>query len=221
VTVPGWTTEQLSARLARDIPDGAYVNLGIGMPTLVTAHIPPEREVMHHSENGIVGMGPPPPAGQEDPDLMDAGKNPCTLALGASICDHTVSFTIIRGGRLDIAVLGGMQVSARGDLANWRVAGQKLGSVGGAMDLAVGAKQVWVIMTHTDKSGRPKVVDECTYPLTAARCVDRVYTNLAVLEVDEEGLRAIDLAPGVDAATLDAHTGPPVRYGPDLAAAAG
>lgn len=217
----GWTTEQLAARLARDIPDGAYVNLGIGMPTLVTAHIPPEREVMHHSENGIVGMGPPPAAGQEDPDLMDAGKNPCTLALGASICDHTVSFTIIRGGRLDIAVLGGMQVSARGDLANWRVAGQKLGSVGGAMDLSVGAKQVWVIMTHTDKSGRPKVVRECTYPLTGARCVDRVYTNLAVLEVDEEGLRAIDLAPGVDASTLEAHTEPPVRYSAHLAAAEG
>ena len=219
MTAPGWTTVQLAARLARDIPDGAYVNLGIGMPTLVTAHIPPEREVMHHSENGIVGMGPPPPAGQEDPDLMDAGKNPCTLAPGASICDHTVSFTIIRGGRLDIAVLGGMQVSARGDLANWRVAGQRLGSVGGAMDLAAGARQVWVIMTHTDKSGRSKLVEECTYPLTAARCVDRVYTNLAVLEVDEQGLRAVDLAPGVDAAMLEASTDPPVRYSPHPAAA--
>jgi 3-oxoadipate CoA-transferase, beta subunit len=211
VTPQGWTTDQMAARLARDIPDGAYVNLGIGMPTLVTAHIPPEREVMHHSENGIVGMGPPPPQGQEDPDLIDAGKNPCTLALGASICDHTVSFTIIRGGRLDVAVLGGMQVSARGDLANWRVAGQKLGSVGGAMDLAAGARQVWVLMTHVDKSGRSKVVEECTYPLTAARCVDRVYTNFAVLQVDEDGLTAIDLAPGVDLATLRACTGAPVR----------
>jgi 3-oxoacid CoA-transferase B subunit len=208
----GWTTAELAARLASDIPDGAYVNLGIGLPTSVTAHIPPDREVMHHSENGIVGMGPPPPAGQEDPDLMDAGKNPCTLALGASICDHTVSFTIIRGGRLDIAVLGGMQVSARGDLANWRVAGQKLGSVGGAMDLAAGARQVWVMMTHTDKSGRPKVVNECTYPLTAARCVDRIYTTLAVLEVTEDGLVAIDLAPGVDAAALQGSTEPPVRF---------
>jgi 3-oxoadipate CoA-transferase, beta subunit len=211
MTAPGWTTDQMAARLARDIPDGAYVNLGIGMPTLVTAHIPAGREVMHHSENGIVGMGPPPPQGQEDPDLIDAGKNPCTLALGASICDHTVSFTIIRGGRLDVAVLGGMQVSARGDLANWRVAGQKLGSVGGAMDLAAGARQVWVLMTHVDKSGRPKVVEECTYPLTAARCVDRVYTNFAVLQVDQDGLAAIDLAPGVDLATLRACTGAPVR----------
>jgi 3-oxoacid CoA-transferase B subunit len=183
------------------------------MPTMVTAHIPPDREVMHHSENGIVGMGPPPPAGQEDPDLIDAGKNPCTLAAGASICDHVVSFTIIRGGRLDVAVLGGMQVSARGDLANWRVAGQALGSVGGAMDLAAGARQVWVLMTHTDKSGRPKVVTECTYPLTAARCVNRVYTNLAVLQIEADGLVAIDLAPGVDLETLRASTGAPVRLG--------
>jgi 3-oxoacid CoA-transferase B subunit len=219
MTVQGWTTDEMAARLARDIPDGAYVNLGIGMPTMVTAHIPPEREVMHHSENGIVGMGPRPPAGQEDPDLVDAGKNPCTLALGASICDHTVSFTIIRGGRLDVAVLGGMQVSARGDLANWRVAGQPLGSVGGAMDLAVGARQVWVLMTHTDKTGSPKVVAECTYPLTAARCVDRVYTNLAVLQVERDGLVAIDLAPGVDLATLRECTGAPVSASPELAAA--
>jgi 3-oxoacid CoA-transferase B subunit len=210
MTAPGWNTAQMAARLARDIPDGAYVNLGIGMPTLVTAHIPPGREVVHHSENGIVGMGPPPPAGQEDPDLIDAGKNPCTLVPGASICDHTVSFTIIRGGRLDIAVLGGMQVSARGDLANWRVAGQALGSVGGAMDLAVGARQVWVLMTHTDKSGRPKVVTDCTYPLTAARCVNRIYTNLAVLGIGGSGLVAIDLAPGVDLATLQACTEAPV-----------
>ena len=219
MTAPGWTADQMAARLARDIPDGAYVNLGIGMPTMVTAHIPPEREVMHHSENGIVGMGPPPQPGEEDADLIDAGKNPCTLALGASICDHTVSFTIIRGGRLDVAVLGGMQVSARGDLANWRVAGQALGSVGGAMDLAVGARQVWVLMTHTDKSGRPKVVAECTYPLTAARCVDRVYTNLAVLQVEEEGLVAIDLAPGVDLAALRARTEAPVSAAPGIVAA--
>jgi 3-oxoacid CoA-transferase B subunit len=218
MSAQGWTPQQLAARLARDIPDGAYVNLGIGMPTLVTTHIPPDREVMHHSENGIVGMGPPPPPGEEDPDLMDAGKNPCTLALGASICDHTVSFTIIRGGRLDVAVLGGMQVSARGDLANWRVAGQALGSVGGAMDLAAGARQVWVMMTHTDKSGRPKLVNECTYPLTAARCVTRVYTTLAVIDVEPDGLRVVDLAPDVDAAALEAATEPPLRYSERLAA---
>ena len=208
MTPAGWTVDQLAARLARDIPDGAYVNLGIGMPTLVTAYIPPDREVMHHSENGIVGMGPRPPAGEEDPDLTDAGKTPCTLVAGASICEHTVSFAIMRGGHLDLAVLGGMQVSAAGDLANWRVAGQALGSVGGAMDLAVGARQLWVMMQHTDRSGRPKIVERCSYPLTGQACVDRIYTNLAVIEVTPDGLRVIDLAPGVDEATVQAATEP-------------
>jgi 3-oxoacid CoA-transferase B subunit len=174
---------------------------------------------MHHSENGIVGMGPRPPAGQEDPDLIDAGKNPCTLVPGASIFDHTVSFAIIRGGHLDLALLGGMQVSARGDLANWRVAGQALGSVGGAMDLAVGARQVWVMMQHTDKSGRPKIVERCSFPLTGPGCVNRIYTNLAVIEVEADGLRVIDLAPGVDPAVLEAATEPPLRYAPSLASA--
>jgi 3-oxoacid CoA-transferase B subunit len=211
-TRQGWSNDELAARVAADIPDGAYVNLGIGLPTLVTAHIPPGREIMHHSENGIVGMGPRPPAGEEDPDLVDAGKTPCTLVPGASICDHTVSFAIIRGGHLDLAVLGGMQVSAGGDLANWRVAGQALGSVGGAMDLAVGARQVWVMMQHTDKSGRPKIVDRCSYPLTGPACVDRIYTNLAVIDVEPDGLRVVDLAPGVDAAALEAVTEPRLRY---------
>jgi 3-oxoacid CoA-transferase B subunit len=212
VSRQGWSVDELAARVASDIPDGAYVNLGIGMPTLVSGHIPAGREVMHHSENGIVGMGPRPPAGREDPDLIDAGKTPCTLVTGASICDHTVSFAIIRGGHLDLAVLGGMQVSGRGDLANWRVAGQALGSVGGAMDLAVGARQVWVMMQHTDRSGRPKIVHECSYPLTGPACVDRIYTNLAVIDVEPGGLRVIDLAPGVDAAALKAATGPPLTF---------
>ena len=211
MTGPGWSVEELAARLAGDIPDGAYVNLGIGMPTLVTAHIPPDREVMHHSENGIVGMSPPPPAGAEDPDLIDAGKNACTLVTGASICDHTVSFAIIRGGHLDVAVLGGMQVSATGDLANWRVAGQALGSVGGAMDLAVGARQVWVMMQHTNRGGRPKIVHRCSFPLTGTACVNRIYTNLGVIAVEPDGLRVIDLAPGVDAAALQAATEPSLR----------
>jgi 3-oxoadipate CoA-transferase beta subunit len=218
-TREGWTVDELAARVAIDIPDGAYVNLGIGMPTLVTGHIPAGREVMHHSENGIVGMGPRPAAGQEDPDLVDAGKTPCTLVPGASICDHTVSFAIIRGGHLDLAVLGGMQVSVRGDLANWRVAGQALGSVGGAMDLSVGARQVWVMMQHTDKSGQPKIVERCSYPLTGPACVDRIYTNLAVIDVEPDGLLVIDLAPGVDAATLEAATAAPLRYAASLEAA--
>jgi 3-oxoadipate CoA-transferase, beta subunit len=213
VTQAGWDVDQLAARVGRDIPDGAYVNLGIGMPTRVSAHLPAGREVVYHSENGIVGMGPRPPAGQEDPDLIDAGKTPCTLVTGAAICDHTVSFAIIRGGHLDLAVLGGMQVSAAGDLANWRVAEQALGSVGGAMDLAVGARQVWVMMQHTDRSGRPKIVNRCSYPLTGSACVDRIYTNLAVIEVEQDGLRVIDVAPGVDAAALDAATEPPLRHG--------
>jgi len=212
MTPPGWSADELAARVAADIPEGWYVNLGIGMPTLVSGHIPPGREVMHHSENGIVGMGPRPPAGEEDPDLIDAGKTPCTLVTGASICDHTVSFAIIRGGRLDLALLGGMQVSARGDLANWRVAGQALGSIGGAMDLAVGARRVWVMMQHTDRSGRPKVVETCTYPLTGRACVDRVYTNLAVIDVTPDGLRVVDLAPGVDVAALQAATAAPLGF---------
>ena len=194
----GWTPDQMAARLAADIPDGSYVNLGIGLPTLVSRHLPPDREVMHHSENGIVGMGPPPAPGEEDPDLVDAGKAPCTLVPGAAICDHVVSFTIIRGGRRDLAVLGGLQVSAAGDLANWKVGGQRLGSVGGAMDLAAGAAQVWVLMQHTDRSGRSKLVERCTYPLTAARCVTRVYTNLGVVEVGPGGFRVVEAAPGVE-----------------------
>lgn len=210
----GWTVAQMAARLARDIPEGAYVNLGIGMPTAVAAHIPPGREVMQHSENGIVGMGPPPIPGQEDPDLIDAGKNPCTLVPGAAICDHVVSFTIIRGGRLDIAVMGALQVSAAGDLANWRVAGSDLGSVGGAMDLAAGAREVWVLMQHVDRTGSPKVVERCTYPLTGRRCVTRVYTDLAVLHLGEAGVRLVDTPPGVTAAQVQAVTQPRLAVGP-------
>lgn len=204
----GWTPDEIAGRLARDIPEGAYVNLGIGMPTRVAAHIPGGREVMQHSENGIVGMGPPPASGEEDPDLIDAGKASCTLVPGASICDHVVSFTMIRGGRIDIAVLGGLQVAANGDLANWKVGNQRLGSVGGAMDLAAGARQVWVMMQHTDREGRPKVVDRCTFALTAARCVNRVYSNLAVLELAGGRVTVLDLAPGVDLDGLQAVTEP-------------
>jgi 3-oxoadipate CoA-transferase, beta subunit len=207
----GWSRDELAARLALDIPDGAYVNLGIGMPTLVAAHIPPGREVMQHSENGIVGMGAPARPGEEDRDLIDAGKTPTTLLPGASICDHVVSFTIIRGGRLDIAVLGGLQVSAAGDLANWKVAGQSLGSVGGAMDLAAGAGEVWVMMQHTDSAGRSKLVERCSYPLTAAGCVSRVYTDLAVLHVRPDGFWLADVAPGVSEEEVLAATAAPVR----------
>ena len=201
-----WTVDQMAARLAADIPPGSYVNFGIGLPTLVGRHLPPEREVIQHSENGILGMGGPPPAGAEDPDLMDAGKNPVTLVPGAAIVDHTVSFAIIRGRHLDLAVIGGMQVSEQGDLANWRVPAQRMGSVGGAMDLAVGARGVWVLMQHQDRDGASKVVRQCTFPLTGRRCVSRVYTNLAVLAVEPGGLRVLERAPGVTAEALAAAT---------------
>ena len=207
-----WSAEQMAERLAGDIPPGSYVNLGIGMPTLVSRYVPPEREVIRHSENGILGMGGPPEAGQEDPDLMDAGKNAVTLVPGAAIVDHTVSFAIIRGRHLDIAVIGGMQVSEEGDLANWRVPSQPMGSVGGAMDLAVGARQVWVLMQHQDREGASKVVRRCTFPLTGRRCVTRVYTNLGVLAVEPEGLRVLDRAPGVSPQALQAATEATLRF---------
>jgi 3-oxoadipate CoA-transferase beta subunit len=208
----GWTQDEIAAQLAMDIPAGAYVNLGIGMPTLVGTHVPPERDVIRHSENGILGMGAPAELGDEDLDLIDASKNACTLVPGASICDHPMSFAMIRGGHIDIAVMGALQVSEYGDLANWRVEGQLMGSVGGAMDLAVGAKQVWVLMQHQDRDGRSKIVRACTFPLTCSRCVTRIYTTLAVLAVQPGGLLVLKSAPGVDDAALRAATDAPIRF---------
>lgn len=215
----GWTAEEIAARVAADLPDGALVNLGIGMPTLVASCLPPDREILIHSENGIVGMGPRPRPGEEDPDLVDAGKAPVTLVVGAAIVHHADSFAIIRGGRLDVTVLGAMQVSERGDLANWRVADSSLGSVGGAMDLAVGARQVFAMMQHVDKNGRPKILRACTYPLTAPACVTRIYTDLAVIDVTPSGLEVRDLAPGLTLADVQTMTEPPLRSSVALAAA--
>lgn len=191
------TREGIAYRIARDLRDGSFVNLGVGIPTLVARFVPPDRTILIHSENGILGAGPKAAPGEEDPDLVNANGDYVTLMPGASLFDHALSFTMIRGGHLTHAVLGALQVSRRGDLANWRIPGPRVPGVGGAMDIAVGAQQVWVATTHTTDQGEPKIVEECTYPLTAARCVRRIYTDLAVLRVEGEHLVLEELAPGV------------------------
>jgi 3-oxoadipate CoA-transferase beta subunit len=202
-----WTRDQMAARIARDIPDGSYVNLGIGLPTLVANHLAPDKEVFLHSENGILGMGPAPAAGEEDPDLLNAGKQPVTLLAGGAFFHHADSFAMIRGGHVDICVLGAFQVSVTGDLANWHTGEpDTIPAVGGAMDLAVGAKRVFVMMEHLTKKGDPKIVRQCTYPLTAARCVSRIYTDLAVLDVASGGLAVVDMVDGLSLAELRRFT---------------
>ena len=204
--------EAMARRLARDIPEGSYVNLGIGMPVLVAAHLPPGREIVLHSENGILGMGPPPTEGEADLDLINAGKQPVTLLAGGSYFHHADSFAMMRGGHLDICVMGGMQVAANGDLANWSLGRPgEPPAVGGAMDLAVGARSVYIMMEHTTKSGEPKIVERCTYPLTGAGVVDRIYTDLAVIDVTPEGLRVRDMIDGMTLKTLQERTGAPLR----------
>jgi len=206
-----WNRDQMAQRVARDIPDGAVVNLGIGLPTLVANHLPPGREIMMHSENGVIGMGPAPPPGEEDYDLINAGKQPVTLLPGGCFFHHADSFAMMRGGHLDVCVLGAFQVSGRGDLANWHtgVPGA-IPAVGGAMDLAIGAKQTWVMMEHTTKSGEPKIVAECSYPLTGMACVSRVYTDLAVLAITPDGVRVVERVEGLDLDALQAATGVPL-----------
>lgn len=204
--------DALARRVAQDIPDGAYVNLGIGQPTRVASHIPAGREVILHSENGILGMGPPPAAGEEDYDLVNAGKQPVTLLPGGAYFHHADSFAMMRGGHLDICVLGAFQVSATGDLANWSTgAPGAIPAVGGAMDLAVGARQTWVMMDLLDKEGNSKVLARCTFPLTAIGCVDRIYTDLATLDCTPDGLVLVDMVPGLDKATLERLTRLPIR----------
>lgn len=188
------TPEQMAERLAQDIPDASTVNLGIGLPVMVANFVPAVREVIYHSENGILGVGPTPAPGAEDPDLINAAKQPVTLIQGGCYFDTADSFAMMRGGHLDIAVLGGFQVSATGDLANWATDDERYPpAVGGAMDLAVGARQVYVLMRHTTKDGAPKILDACSYPLTGARVVGRVYTDLAILEITADGPRVIEL----------------------------
>jgi 3-oxoadipate CoA-transferase beta subunit len=209
------TRDQIAARVARDIPEGAYVNLGIGLPTMVTKHLPPEREIFLHSENGLLGMGPAPAPGEEDEDLINAGKQPVTLLAGGSYFHHADSFAMMRGGHLDICVLGAFQVSSKGDLANWHTgAPDAIPAVGGAMDLAIGAKRVFVMMEHQAKDGSSKIVPECTYPLTGIACVSRIYTDLAVLDVAPEGLVVRAIVEGMSFDELQRITGVPLTWQP-------
>ena len=203
--------EQLAQRVAQDIHDGAYVNLGIGMPTLVANHLPAGIEVIVHSENGILGMGPAPAAGHEDYDLINAGKQPVTMLAGGAYFHHADSFSMMRGGHLDICVLGAFQVSATGDLANWHT-GEKdaIPAVGGAMDLAIGAKQTWVMMDLLTKKGESKVVGKCSYPITGIACVKRIYSELATLECTPQGLKLIDMVEGLTHAELEKMLGLPI-----------
>jgi len=206
------TRDQMAARVARDIPDGAVVNLGIGLPTLVGNHLPADREILLHSENGLLGMGPAPAPGEEDGDLINAGKQPVTIKPGASYFHHADSFAMMRGGHLDYCVLGAFQVSATGDLANWHTgAPGAIPAVGGAMDLAIGAKQVFVMMEHLTKQGESKIVPECTYPLTGIGCVTRIYTDLATIDVTADGLVARDLVEGLSFDELQRLTGVPLK----------
>ncbi|WP_157268974.1 3-oxoacid CoA-transferase subunit B [Azohydromonas aeria] len=206
-TVARWTREQMAQRVARDIPDGAVVNLGIGLPTAVANHLAADQEVVLHSENGVIGMGSAPAAGEEDFDLINAGKQPVTLLPGGCFFHHADSFAMMRGGHLDICVLGAFQVSARGDLANWHTgAPDAIPAVGGAMDLAIGAKKTFVMMEYLTRDGQAKLVPECSYPVTGLGCVTRLYTDLAVIELAHGQARVIDLAPGLGLHELQALT---------------
>jgi 3-oxoacid CoA-transferase B subunit len=206
----------IAMRVAAEIPEGAYVNLGIGMPTLVADYVPLDRGVVIHAENGILGTGPFPEPGQEPPDLVNAGGQPTTLIPGAVLFDSAQSFAIVRGGYLDVAVLGGLQVSEKGDLANWRRLDRKVGSIGGAADIAAGAKQLFIAMEHTTRDGQMKIVRECTYPLTGAGVVNMIFTDLAVIRVEPEGLLLLEVAPGWTADEVQAQTEATLRISPDL-----
>ena len=204
------TRDQMAACVARDIPEGAYVNLGIGLPTLVANHLPQDREIFLHSENGILGMGPAPAQGEEDWDLVNAGKQPVTLLAGGAYFHHADSFAMMRGGHLDICVLGAFQVAVNGDLANWHTGGDAIPAVGGAMDLAVGAKKTYVMMELLTKAGESKIVKECSYPLTGVACVSRVYTDLATIDITPQGCKVVDMVDGLTKDELARLAGVPM-----------
>ena len=207
MTTIGWSREEMAQRAALDIPNGAYVNLGIGMPELIARYVPEGREVIYHTENGLLGMGPSPAPGAGDPELINAGKRQVTALPGAAYFHHADSFAMIRGGHIDICVLGAMQVAANGDLANWSTgAPDAIPAVGGAMDLVAGVKTIRVITQHTTKTGESKLLRSCTYPLTAPGVVDRIYTNLAVIDIGPGGFHLMELAPGVDDEYVRRHT---------------
>jgi 3-oxoacid CoA-transferase subunit B len=205
-----WDKTQMAERAAREIAPGSIVNLGIGLPTLVAGYLPDDGSVWFHSENGLLGMGPFPLEGEEDPQLINAGKQTVTVVPGGSTFDSATSFAMIRGGHVDLAVLGAMQVAMNGDLANWSIPGGRTMGIGGAMDLASGAKRIVVLTRHVTKQGEPKLLERCTFPLTATGCVNRIVTDLAVLDVAGEGFRLVELAPGVEAAEVRDKTGAPL-----------
>jgi len=219
---PGWSRQEMAKRAAVDIPDGAYVNLGIGMPEEVAQHVPTGREVIYHTENGLLGMGNFPQAGQEDPELINAGKKYVTAIPGASYFHHADSFAMVRGGHIDICILGAMQVSAAGDLANWSTgASDAIPAVGGAMDLVAGARSIYIITQHCTRNGEPKLVESCSYPLTGQGVVNRIYTDLAVINVTDKGLELVQLAPDVSLDHVREKTGCELIVGAHLANAAG